>query len=1006
MCDYPPYHMNMSVLAEGFPLMMRFAEPQYLALLAAMPLVVLMGLRSLAGLGIVRRILAIGARCAVLGLLVLALAGPERVHVTDDQTVIFAIDRSASVPRERQQAALDYVKAASREMRPKKDRAAIVAFDGAPAVEQLPAEEVRVDQLDSGQRLYQTNLAGALRMALAVFPPETARRVVVLSDGNQNIGSALDEAQRYAAAGVPADVLPLRYEHKSEMLVERLTAPTNAKQDATVDLSLVVRSQREADARVLLYHNDALVDLDPSPASAGYPIKLEPGHNRFTIPVPLRATGVHRFRAVLHALHPEDDDITVNNEGRAFTIVGQAERIVILSEADRDETDKSAEVLAAALRQTGIDCELATIGDQALDPMALADCSLVILNNVPAYAISNKQQRALASYVRDLGGGLIAVGGDRAFSVGGYHRTPLDEVLPVETNRMKLKLLSLSLAIVIDRSGSMAGEKIAMARDAARGTVSLLNSSDRIGVIAFDSGWEWIVPMGPCAEKTAIEAMLSRIGGGGGTNMYPALREAVGALAQDDVNLRHVIVLTDGQSAGGDFIGLAKKCAHAGITITTIAVGQDADVKLLGDIAKVSGGRMYQTKSAEPLPRIFIRETMLAGRTGLYERPFTPRLRAGPAERVLRGFTQADVPPLTGYVITSAKPMATAPLTRVHNEGEDPILAYWQVGLGRVAAVTTGVWPRWGPEWMEWPGFVKFWAQCVRYAARAAPVSDIQMTTHVEDERAKVVLETRGLSPAQLASMALAGQVVGPNYEARSITLTRTGPDRFEGSFPVSTPGVYVTSLAYRGGEGDQAVSGQIQAGVAVTYSPEYANVGSDEMLLDELARQTGGRTLDPAYPPAAFEPWSIRPMESRLPIWEMMVRMALIAFLIDVAVRRVAIDPLEATKRLRTWVRELAGYPASATTAATVATLRSVRERVRGEEQERETPAVHVAETAPHDRKDDLSDALSSGAEKPAVAPPRRPASQDEAGYAARLLQAKKAARRRTENEGDSLTN
>ena len=1035
------YDVRMSILATGYVLLPRFTHPEYLLLLTLLPVFLLIGLRSLAGLGAVRRRLALGARCAVLALFVLALAGPEHVRISDDQTVIFAIDRSSSVPRERQQAALEYARAAALEMRPGKDRVAVIAFDGASAVEQLASEEMRVDQLGAGVRPYQTNLAGTLRMALALFPPDSARRVVVLSDGNENVGSGLEEAERYAAAGVPADVVPLRYERAHEMLIERLSAPANAKLDETVDLSLVVRSQAEATARVLLYHNDALVDLDPSPANAGYAIHLEPGHNRFTIPVPLRSGGVHRFRAVLQAERAEDDAVAANNEGRTFTMVGRAERILILSDsagaaaekaeiAERNPEhlatgDGSAEILAAALRQAGIECELGEIGAKSLDPVELADCSLVILNNIPAYAMSDAQQRALTSYVRDLSGGLIAVGGDRAFSVGGYYHTPLDEVLPVETNRAKLKQLSLAMVLVIDRSGSMAGEKISMARDAASGTVSLLSSKDQLGVIAFHSGWEWIVPLAQCENKLAIQARLARIGGGGGTDMCPAMEQAAAALAGVDVNLRHMIVLTDGQSTPGDFLNLAERCGKAGITITTIAVGMDADQSLLGDIARVSGGRMYRTNSAQPLPRIFIRETMLASRTGIYERPFSPQLSTGPAERIVRGFTQADIPPLEGYVITSAKPLATAPLVRTHAEGTDPILAYWQVGLGRVAAVTTGLWPRWGPGWMQWPGFSKFWAQCVRYAARSGLASDFQVTTNVENEQAKIVLEARGLSPAELESISFAGQMVGPSYEAAPFHVTRTGPDRFEGTFPVSTPGVYLTSLAYCVGAGPEAAARTLQTGVVVTYSPEHSAVAPDEVLLEELARRTGGRVLDPAYPQSAFEPWSIRPVEARLPIWKMLVRLALAAFLLDVAVRRLAIDPAETLKRARLWVRELAGRPVSAGAVATVATLRGARERLRDERAadaagsaaqsttvsalKNDTSPIPLDATPNQEdaaAQDDLSRALGGESDRPAVAPPRqpgRPATENEADYTSRLLRAKRAARERTREDGDA---
>ncbi|MFO0836914.1 MAG: VWA domain-containing protein [Phycisphaerae bacterium] len=998
--------------------LLRVTHPEYLALLAVVPLVILVARRSLAGLGPIRQPLAVALRCGVIALLALALAGPERVRVTDDQTAVFVLDHSASVPRDQQQAAFNFVKRAAREIRPGKDRVALMTFDGAPTVEQLASDGLRVDRLGAGSKPYQTNLAGALRMAMALFPPDTARRVVLLSDGNENIGQALEDADAYAAAGVPIDVTPLRYEHQKEMLIERLTAPASAKLDETVNLGLIIRSQSPASARVLLYQNDQLVDLDPSSAQAGYPVTLDAGHNRFTIPVPLRQPGAHRFRAVLEPERAADDAVAANNEGRAFTIVGSAERVLILTEPDTDQVStsaQSADVLERALRQAGIECDVRSVGEVVLDPAFLAGCSLVILSNVSAFSLGEAQQQALASFVRDLGGGLIAIGGDRAFSMGGYQKTPLEEVLPVETDRAKLKLLSLSMVIVIDRSGSMSGEKIEMAKKAAIGAVQLLSRLDRIGVIAFEGRPEWIVPLALCENKQAVLAKLAQIGPGGGTNMYPALEQAYSALAPLNTNLKHVIVLTDGQSEPGDFEGIARRFGNAGITVSTIAVGPDADRNLLTLIAQLSGGRMYATDNAQPLPQIFVRETVLASRSGLFERSFTPKLRGGD-DPVLAGFTQADFAPLEGYVVTAVKPLAQAPLTRPHEDGTDPILAHWQVGLGRSIAFTSGLWPRWGPQWVQWPGFSKLWAQCVRYAARSGQSSEFQITTQIEGEHAKLVLEASDQVSA-LSSVAFAGQLVTPDFAARPLELRQTGPGRFEATFRAPEPGTYVASIAYQYGNGVAAKSGRIQTGLTVTYSPEYAAVTQNEVLLSELARRTGGRVLYPEHPEAVYEPWSIRPVEARLPVWEDLVRLALFAFLVDVAVRRLAIHPFESLRRVRSFLRELAGFPASPNAAATVATLRGVRERAQASHARAVPDADHGRSAVTEDSntveagrmdtttggrtEDDLARLLSGSHDRPAVAAPKKsPAvsGEGEAEYASRLLRAKQEAKRRTQ--------
>lgn len=936
--------MDVSWLLPLIPL--RLTHPAFLALLVMLPLLVALAHRSRAGLGSTRHAIAVALRVVVAGLLILALAGPQRVRTVEAQTAVFLIDQSGSVLTDAQRAALAFAHTAAEGMRPGRDRVALLTFDGRAVVEQVAHHELLHDRLGAGPQPHRTNLAHALRMAMALLPADTTHRVVLLSDGNENLERAAEVANTYAAARIPIDVVPLRYAHGREMLVDRLSAPATASRGETINLNLIVRSQTATTARVLLYHNEALVALDPASSHTGFPIELEAGFNRFTIPVTVGEAGAHRFRAVLQPDRAEDDAILANNEGRAVTLVGAAQRVLILTEHDASEQrvgDASAGQIAEALRREGIESEIMEVGETVLDAGFLTGCSLVILSNVAAMSLREAEQRALSAFVRHLGGGMIVVGGDRAFSVGGYHRTPLEEVLPVETPRDKLTLLSLSMVIVIDRSGSMAGENIEMAKSAAASAVDLLSARDQIGVLAFDGVPQWIVPLQPCTDRAGIVRRIMTLAAGGGTVMYPALEQAYAALAGSTSNIKHVILLSDGHSMPGDFDGVARQLAAAGITVSSIAVGPDADRMLLARIAQLSGGRVYVTDSARPLPQIFARETILTSRSGLFEQPFAPTLRVAADEPVLRGFVPAEIPMLRGHVVMAAKPLAQLPLTRAHAEGADPIVAYWQVGLGRTVAITTGLWPQWGPDWLAWEGFSKFWAQCVRYAARPAQSTEFHLIAQVEGGVGTVVLEAQGVPPAAWGSLAVAGEVVDAQFNVRPLEVQPTGPGRFEARFAAPDPGTYIARLGYRYGSGADVTSGVLQTGLVVTYSPEYGDVTHNESLLTELARQTGGRLLDITRPESVYERWSIRPKEARVAIWEDFLRLALLLFLLDVAVRRVAVSPVGLTRRARAWLRQLAGRPAEGGAAATVATLRDVRARLRAD-----TAAEDEVRTAP----------------------------------------------------------
>lgn len=984
---------------------LQFAHPAYLTLLSVLPLVVVLAFRSLSGIGAVRLPLAVAARCVVLGLLILALAGLEWRRKTDDQTAIFVVDKSASIPQDLRTQPLEFAAKAAGEMRPGKDRVAIVSFDGSIAVDQLPAADVRCEALSESSKALQTNIAGAVRMAMALFPPDAARRIVLISDGNETTGSVLADASTFATADIPIDVLPLRYNHRNEFMIERLTAPATAALNEPLSLNLIVRSQTTTAARLTIYHNDEAAQLEGGASTTGTIVALEPGMNRFTIPILPQQAGVQRFRAVLQPLNAGDDTLPGNNEGRAFSIVGAANRVLIVHESDSEadgQEASSARVLRDALQKSGMECELVSIENAALDPMSLADCSLVVLSNVSAFAMTDAQQKSLAAYVRELGGGLIAVGGDHAFSVGGYQGTPLENVLPVENDRAKLKFLSLSMVLIIDRSGSMEGEKIGMARSAASGAVRLLSRYDQIGVIGFSDHPGWIHRVSPCVDKLDIMRQIAEIGAGGGTDLYPAIDVAYGALQKVETNLKHVIILTDGQSAPGDFDAIAMRCARAGITISTIAIGQDADFDLLRKMAARCGGRSYVTNSAKPLPQIFAKETILAARSGLVERSFKPALRNAGADPIVAGLAGGTIPSLDGAVVTALKPLAQAPLVRVHDEGTDPILAYWQVGLGRSVAFMSGMWPRWGTNWVAWPGFTKFWEQCARYAARKGTDAAFNVIASTDGESISVVMEGRDLSANDVATMSMAGQTLKPDYSTQPLQVRQTGARRFEAKIAAPDTGLYIANITYRCGSGAQTRTGHVQTGVAVSRSAEFASVSQNDLLLSQLAQSTGGRMLYPDHPEAVFEPWSIRPIESRFPIWEDLVRFALIAFLLDVAIRRLAISPRGVYERLRRMLRLAAGAPAPADAVATTAALKDALHRAQPPKSESSRPARQTHTHTPDFMKSpptgDHDDFMAMNNDKPVVAPPVAKARKNddgEAGYASRLKRAKRDALR-----------
>ncbi|MCB9865690.1 MAG: VWA domain-containing protein [Phycisphaerales bacterium] len=1006
-------------------------EPAFLALLVLVPVLVMTSYRALGALSTTRRTVALTLRAAAITLIVCALADFQSVRRTDDLTTAFVLDTSRSVPEALQQAGLDYVRDATATMRPDHDRVALVTCAGDGRIEQPAYSALRVMQLAAAPQLDQTNLAAGLRLARAVLPVDTARRIVLISDGNANAGDTQAELQRLAAEGVPVDVLPLVYNHRDEVTFERLMAPPKARAGDRVELSLVIRATKPTSGRILVYHNGQPIDLDPDSPGLDVPVTLDAGLNRLMQAVQLPDSGVHRFRAVFTPDAPDADTIFANNQAESFTIVGGSDRVLILHEGGGSGGGKaraSAEALAGALAEHDIDCTVADVDSVALDPAELMAYSLVILSNVSAIALGENQQETLAAYVRDLGGGLITVGGDNAFGVGGYYRAPLEEVLPVVTDRKKLQLLSLSMVIVIDRSGSMMGEKIERAKQAAGGAIGLLGGLDRIGVLAFAGDTQWVVPLMPCENKAGIQRRLTHIGSGGGTDMYPALVEAARALRGADTNVRHIILLTDGQSIPGDFDGIARQLAADNITVSAIGIGADTDTALLTRIAKITGGRMYATSDAAPLPQIFVRETVLAGRSGTYQRQFVPALRGGLQSPIVSGIAATDLPPLYGYDVTSARPLATVPLLRATDEGVDPILAHWQVGLGRSVAFTSGMWPRWGRDWTPWSGFSKFWSQAARWTARSPDATDFDVRVARDGDRARVTLEAYDAIGLVRGGLRITGAVVGPDHQPRPLDLKPVGLGRYEGEFPTGQAGSYIVRAAYAWHADGANRTGSVQTSVTVPYAAEYRDRQSNEQALAEMARATGGRVLYPETPQAVYEPWSRRTVEITKPVWELLVRLALVCFLADVAVRRIAVEPADVVAFSRRFIAGLVhGAPEA---AATTATLRRTRRRLRSEAAERRAaelagsqaspPGSSVAgsnvagERGPGPRPAEATDLPFTTLDPPAPsAPPVKPPRPDtptsataepaDAGDArARLLRAKRRARQELDGPGE----
>ena len=501
-----------------------FGQPWWLAACVLLVGIVWLGRRSLAALGPLRRVLAVVLRCLVVFILIALLAGPMLTRTSERLTVITVVDRSLSIPPKLQAESLDWLTvalAAKDSQGPAnggaEDRVAIVDVAEAASISQLPSTTAKVRHRNTALNGQQSRLSDGIQMAMAIAPPDTAARILLVSEGNETAGD-LKEAARLAAANrIPIDVLPLRYRYDREVVFRRLAAPGKARSGQTVSLRFILDSAAAARGRLMLSLNDKPVDLDPDSPEIAVPVELEPGTNVHSASVPVGTQGMHEFEAVFIPEDAGQDVIAENNRASAVTYVAGPGYVRIF------DTEGAGADVARAMAEADLHASCVDVDLMPTELARLLDADVVVLVNTPIQYFTMAQQEMLVRYVKDLGGGLVMIGGDTAFGAGGWIYSPVAEMLPVDLDPPQKKQMPRgALVLVIDRSGSMVGEKVEICKVSAAASVRLLSRLDLVGVIVFDAAVDWLVPLGPAGEKDDIYERLRSIGAGGGPTMGPA----------------------------------------------------------------------------------------------------------------------------------------------------------------------------------------------------------------------------------------------------------------------------------------------------------------------------------------------------------------------------------------------------------------------------------------------------------------------------------------------------
>lgn len=898
----------MAPLSLPFEVQLELTRPWWLLGLAVLPGLVYYFYRSLVDFARWQRVLSLLLRGALVVLLVLALGGLSLIRPTRELFVIFAVDRSESIGEPGIKAADEYISKAAEHAG--HNQFAVLPFAGSPgklldgagllkerqdaarAAREKPAASEKSRSKPAaapavlpggpppeppdakGLDRKATDLASALEVAAAAIPPFYVPRIVLITDGNPTLG---DAARAAAAMRGKVEVLtmPLPRRTEPEVQLSSVSAPAQVLQGEPFRVEVLVDSNHADDAgRIEVYRGDIKV--------ADQAVALKPGENRVVLKQTIDAGGLTPVTARLRGYR---DTLLDNNSDFALVSAAGKPRVLLL-ESEPDQ----ARHLSWALEEQNIQVDVRPPRGAPENLAELQNYDLLVLSNVPATSLSLRQMEVARTYVRDLGGGLIMLGGDQSFGLGGYYKSSLEEILPVRSDFEKEKEKpSLAMMLVIDKSGSMGGEKIEMAKEAARAAVELLGPSDKVGVLAFDGDNFWISELHPCTDKGFVLDRIAGLEAGGGTSMAPAMEEAYDTLKVAVAKLKHVIVLTDGISSPGDFEGIAQAMSADRITVSTVAMGGDADQNLLEEIARIGKGRSYVADDPAQVPQIFAKETVTASKSAINEQPFSPAV-VRPTQ-VLSELKIEEAPFLLGYVITRPKPTAEVILA---TEAGDPLLAWWRYGLGMSVAFTSDAKARWAAEWITWPQFGQFWAQVVRHALRKSEARGSLVQIERSGRRAIVSIDAIEQPTGKFLNGATTElTLVDPALGTRKIAMPQVAPGRYQAEVDTSRQGTYQLMFSQTK---DSQLLGRQTRGLAIGYPDELRLRPTDDELLKSIAATTGGRFDAP--PEAAFAPpeWTA---PRAVPLWPYLAVAAAFLFVLDVALRRVDLTLLGTRRRI-----------------------------------------------------------------------------------------------------------
>ncbi len=857
-----------------------FANPKAFLLLLVTPWIWWMSVCGYSGLVRGRAASSLFVRLVLAGLFAMLLAEPRSVKSSEELAVMYLVDVSDSIGNKMMRDSLEIIANTARK-KPKQDSVGLVTFGKNAAVEFPARKSLPMDEAITLNSLIDrdaTNVEQGLSLAAAMLPDDKLGRIVMFSDGIQtegNLNRVLDDLK---ARGISVDVLPIQYDFNDEVWLERLELPQFVRQGETYEAGILLSSLTAGKGTLRLEENGKQI--------AEKEVDFQAGKNRFAFPIHLRSAGYYEYSATIEVPQGKDNLKQNNRVVNSVFLEGEG-RILIVYDPKGEPRDRVE--LTRALDDGKHIVEQQSAYEFARDPMGLLTYDCIIYCNVPADAFDPVQMQATRDAVFNYGLGFIMVGGNNSFGPGGYHRTVIEDALPVTMDISQKKVLPKGALVLVLHTCEFA-EGNTWAKRITREAIKVLGGQDEVAAIDYEAGEKWIFKLTPASEYQKLSRLIEQAQPGDMPSFARTMEMSLAELQKSNAATKHVIIISDGDPQP-PAPAVLQKFVDNQISVSTVAVFPHGgmEIGLLRQVAMTTGGRYYYPSDPNELPRIFIKEAKTLKRSMIQRKTVMPEVAM--PHQILKGIEA--MPTVDGYVITTPKPSPAMTVLQVMgdegSEGEgpeyDPLLSVWQYGLGKTAAFTSDLSNNWSSSWTSWDHFDPFIQQMVTEVSRVQKTGHLRMWTYVNGNEGVIGVEDFAENESFLE---IGATIAGPQDRTQTIALKQVGPRRYQATIPLWGKGRYHIAASPAGVErkDDRAFGGFI-----IPYSPEYLRFRSNPLNLKEVAERTGGRilekdmTVDDVFPKERESKRSSQPIDH----WFLIALACLVP--LDVGMRRIQID-------------------------------------------------------------------------------------------------------------------